>query len=137
MNILKKLGFARGNVDPCINVKKKVKSIIVYIAFSVDNNLVVGNVEAIDDAMTALKENGLVQKIMEGLQDLLSCKMKFSMDEKSSWLRQPHLINHLNEKFSKHFKDVPSQKIPGTPKFLIFRPMGESMKISMEDQQEY
>ena len=29
--------------------------------------------EAIDDAITALKGNGLVLNIMEGLQDYLSC----------------------------------------------------------------
>ena len=37
---------------------------------------------AIDDAIEALKSKGLVLKIVEGLQDYLSCKVKFSDDEK-------------------------------------------------------
>ena len=34
-------------------------------------------------------------------------------------------------------QDVWSHKSPGTPKFLIVRPMVEIEKISMEDQQDY
>ena len=55
----------------------------------------IGNVEAIDGAITSLKENRLVLKIVEGLQDYLSCKIKFSMDKKRAWLGQPHLIENL------------------------------------------
>ena len=54
----------------------------------------VGGVEAIDDAISSLKENELVLKIMEGLQDYLSCKIKFSKDKKRAWLGQPHLIKN-------------------------------------------
>ena len=41
---------------------------------------------AIDDAIEALKNKGLVLKIVEGLQDYLSCKIKFSKDRKRAWL---------------------------------------------------
>ena len=41
---------------------------IVYIALYVDDNLMVRNIAAIDYAIEALKSNGLVLKIMEGLQ---------------------------------------------------------------------
>ena len=44
------------------------------------------NSEAIDDAMTALKEDGLVLKAVEGLQDYLFCKVKFSADRMKAWL---------------------------------------------------
>ena len=49
IKILKKLGFAGGNL-----------------------NLMIDDVKAIDDVITILKENGLVMKIMEGLWDYLS-----------------------------------------------------------------
>ena len=71
-------------------VKKSVKGLL-YIALYVDNNLMVGDVKAIDDAISALKNNGLVLKVMEGLQDYLSCKIKFSKDKKSAWLGKSHL----------------------------------------------
>ena len=40
----------------------------------------IGNAVAIDKAITTLKENGLVLKVRDGLQDDVSCDVKFSMD---------------------------------------------------------
>ena len=54
----------------------------------------VGNIAAIDDAIEELKSKGLSLKIMEGLQDYLSCKIEFSNDRKCAWLGQPHLIKN-------------------------------------------
>ena len=57
----------------------------------------IGDVEAIDDAITALTKNWPVLKIVEGLWDYLSCKVKFSMDKKRAWLEQPHLIDNCTK----------------------------------------
>ena len=65
------MGFVGGNVDSCPYVKKSVKG-IVYVTLYVDDNLMIDDVKAIDNAITALKENGLVLKKVEGLQDYLS-----------------------------------------------------------------
>ena len=65
---------------------------IVYIAWEVDDSLVVGDIAAVDDAIEALKNNGLVLKIMEELQNYLSCEIKYSDNKKHAWLGQPHLI---------------------------------------------
>ena len=43
----------------------------------------VGNAEAIDEAIEALQKNGLVLKIVEGQQNYLSFKVGFSLDKKS------------------------------------------------------
>ena len=59
---------------------------IVYIALYKDDNLMEFDVEAIDDAILALKYNGLILKVMEELQDYLSCKITFSKDKKRAWL---------------------------------------------------
>ena len=67
----------------------------IYIALYVDDNLMVGCLEAIDEAIAAIKENGLVIKVLEVLQDYLPCKVRFSLDEKRTWLGQPHLIKNL------------------------------------------
>ena len=50
VKILKKLGFIEGNVVPCLYIKKSVKS-VVYIVLYVDDNLMVGNMVAMDDAI--------------------------------------------------------------------------------------
>ena len=54
--------------------------------------------------ITALKENGLVLKIMEGLQNYLSGKIKFSMDKKRAWLGQPPLIKTLKRNLVNAFR---------------------------------
>ena len=71
---------------------------------------------------------------MEGLQDYLSCKIKFSDKKKHAWLGQPHLINNLENKFGGLVNHIQSHKTPSTSKFLIVRLMEEIKKISIEDQ---
>ena len=66
---------------PCLYVKKTEKG-IEYIAFYMDDNLMVGNIEAIDEVTVAPTLKGLILKIVEGLQDYLSCKVRFSGDKK-------------------------------------------------------
>ena len=132
----KEFRFVGGNVDPCLNIKKSTKG-IVYIALYVDDNLMVGDIKAIDDAIAALKNNGLVLKIVEELQDYLSYKVKFLMDKKRGWLGQAHVIKNLEKKYGKCVHDVQSHITLGMPKFLIGRPMVESERNSTEDQWEY
>ena len=79
---------------------------IVNVALYVDNNLMIGDKTAIDDAILALKNKGLVLKVVEGLQDYLSCKIKFSEKKKHAWLGQPHLIKNSKSKFEKLIKYV-------------------------------
>ena len=64
--ILKNLGFVGGNFDPYLYVKKSSKG-IVYIALYMDDNLMVGDVEAISHAISSIKSNGMVLKVVEGL----------------------------------------------------------------------
>ena len=125
------MGCKGGNVDPCLYVKKSAKC-IVYIAPYVDK-FMVGNVKVIDNTTAALRSNGLVLKVMEGLHDNLFGKMKFSTDKKRAWLGQPHLIKNIDMKFGELVKSVCSHKTP----FLVVRPIEESEKISMEDQWKY
>ena len=66
---------------------KKSANSIVYIALY--DSLMIGNIATIDDAIRALKNKGLVLKIVEGLQDYLPCEIKFSEDKKRAWLGQP------------------------------------------------
>ena len=59
IDTLKNSRFIGGNVNPCLNVKKKAKG-IVYIALYIHNDLMVGDIKNIDNTITALKNNGLV-----------------------------------------------------------------------------
>ena len=61
-------------------------------------------------------------KVVEGLQDYLSCEIKISDDKKRAWLGQPHLVKNLESKFKELIKNVWSHKTPVTPKFLTVKP---------------
>ena len=76
IEILKNSGFVGGTINPCLYVKKSMKG-IVYLALYLDDNLMIGDFATIDDAIKVLKSKELVLKIVEGLQDYLSCKIKF------------------------------------------------------------
>ena len=71
---------------------------------------------------------------MKGLQDYLSCKIKFSKDKKRVWLGQPHPIKNMETKFGELMQNVWSHKAPDMPKLLIARPAVESKKTSTEEQ---
>ena len=73
---------------------KRVQKGTVYVAMYVDETLMLGNVDAINDAIAALKEIGQVLKIVEGLQDYLS-REKILTEKKKTWIEQPHLIKNL------------------------------------------
>ena len=126
--------FLKEKSVSCLYVKKITKG-VVYLAFYLDDNLMIGDIVTIDDAVEALKKKGLVLKIMKGLQDYLSWKIKISDDKKHAWLGQPHSIKNLEQKFGGLVNEVQSCKTPSTPKFLIMRPMEEIKKIPIKKQQ--
>ena len=95
------------------------------------------NSKATEDAITSCKNNGLVPKVVGGLHDYFSSKIKFTNNKKGACLGQPHLIKNMENKFGKCIQNIWSHKTPGTPKFLIVRPNADSEKISAEVQQEY
>ena len=72
----------------------------------------IGNSAAIDDAILMLKNKGLVLKIVQGLQDYLSCEIKILDNRKCAWLGQPHLIKNLKSKFEKLVNEVQVIKLP-------------------------
>ena len=136
VGILKSLGFVKGSIDPCHYGKKSTKG-IVHIALYVDHNLMILDITRNNDATEALKNKGLMLKIVEGLQDYLSCKNKFSNHKKCSWLGQPHLIKNLESKFEGLVQEIQSHKTHGSLKFSIVRPMEEIENISAKDQKDY
>ena len=71
VKILRKAGFIRCNIKPCIYVTKSAYY-VAYIALYVDNNSM-----ANDEVIVALNENGLVSKFVEGLQVICPVKESF------------------------------------------------------------
>ena len=108
IEILKSSTFVGGSIDPCLYVKKSMKG-IVYVVLYIDDNQMVGDIATIDDTVEALKNKGLVLKIVDGLQDYLSYKIKISDNKKHAWLGQPHLIKNLKKSWQVSQQNLESQ----------------------------
>ena len=121
-------------MDPCLYIKETTKFGRVYIALYVDDNLIVGHPEAINEVIEDLRGAGLVLKVEDDLKDYLSCEIDFSEDKKSAWLGQPHLIANLKNSFGDQVKDLREYKTPGTPHKIQVRERDENKLISKEDQ---
>ena len=136
VDILKQIGFAGGDVDPCLLVKKTDKG-TCFIALYVDDNLLIGTPSLIEDTIHQLKKHNLVLKVIGDLQDYLSCEILFSDDNKRAWLGQPHLISNLERKFGEEVKGVRKFLTPGTPGMRQIRETEEALKLSPEQQERY
>ena len=134
--ILRKIVFTGGDVDPCVFVKKSPNG-IVFIAIYVDDNLLVGYPDAIEDAIQQMKKHGLILKIEDDLKDYLSCKIQFSKDKKKVWLGQPHLISNLMGKFGKDVKKLREYKTPGTTNLNMVRNTDDKAALSKEKKSFY
>ena len=64
--------LTEGYIDLSLLMKQSMKG--EQVALCVDDNLMVCNSEAIDEAVELLQKNGLALKFINGLWDYLSCK---------------------------------------------------------------
>ena len=93
---LRKLGFVGGYPDPCLFTRKNENG-ICYIAIWVDDSLLVGHPEAIQQTIDNLKSEGFELKLDGSLDDYLSCEISFDHKKKVGWIHQPHLITKLKK----------------------------------------
>ena len=136
IQILKKLGFTGGEVDPCLFVRRTKKG-ICYIGIYVDDNLLIGDKAAIQEVIDDLKAAGLVLKIEGSLHDYLSCEIAFSKDRKKAWLGQPHLIKKLETTFGDEVMKLMKYVTPGTPGRTQVREIDKTLCLAGEKQTRY
>ena len=134
VKILKKIGFEGGDVDPCLYIKETANYGKVYIAIYVDDNLLVGHPNAINEVIQDLRNGGLVLKVEDDLKDYLSCEIDFSANKSSAWLGQPHLIKNLKNTFGERVKELREYKTPGTPHKIQIREKDKEKIVSKNEQ---
>ena len=117
---LTKISFIGGHPDPCLWMRQNKKG-TVYIAVWVDDSLLIGDSEAIEQAIKDLREEGFKLKIEGTLQDYLSCEITFNADETVGWIDQPHLITKLEKCFGDLVKDMQTYQTPVTPGETILK----------------
>ena len=69
--ILKKIGFEGGEVDPFLYVRESTEFGRIYIALYVDDNLIVGKEEAINEVIQELRDKDFTLKVDDDLKDYL------------------------------------------------------------------
>jgi hypothetical protein len=95
----------------------------------VNNFLVRGNENGINDVINGLKTYKFGLKIGDDLKDYLSCRNLTDYERKTTFIMQTHSINNLKEKFENEVNKVSDYDMPGTPRFKIVRPMDETEKL--------
>jgi len=120
ISVLKKLGFKGGYPDPCLMTRHS-KNGVVFIAIWVDDSLLVGNKNAIEETINDLKKEGFTLKVEGSLHDYLSCEIKIDKGRKMGWIHQPHLLEKLEKKFADEIKGLQRYRTPGTPGQTMLR----------------
>lgn len=109
----------------------------MFVGIYVDDNLFVGKKEEIDATVNELQNKGINLKVIDKLNDYLSCEICLSKDEQCAWIGQPHLLKNLEKHFGEYVENMQSYKTPGTPGNNIVRPKNENEKISKDMQKMY
>ncbi len=96
------MGFIKNKSDPCL-LSKWTNEDVILIGIYVDDCLVVGKEELIQEVIGGLKASGFNLKIESSLKDYLSCRVIEDSIQKSILILQPHQINNLEAKFGGEF----------------------------------
>ena len=109
-------GFKLSEADPCMLYKEDEKGVCIIIIY-IDDMLITGKEEAIDDAVKVLQ--GYFQvKDLTSLEDYLGVQIVQSDDGKKAWLGQPTIIYSLEKQFGEKVAKDKMAITPGTPEFI-------------------
>ena len=132
---LEEKGFETSQADPCLLYRKNQNGTCIIIMY-VDDMLIIGDDDAVEETTKEISENFLV-KVEDNLADYLGCEFKISEDKKRGWLGQPHIVKTLEKKFGEMVEDMKTYVTPGTPTLSLIKPEDDSGKLSEEEQKIY
>ena len=109
-------GFQFSEADPCMFYKEDEKWVCIIIIY-IDDKLIIGKEEAIDDAIKVLQGHFQVKE-PTSLEDYLGVQIVQSDDGKKAWLGQPTIIKSLEKQFGEKVANKKMAIAPGTPGFI-------------------
>jgi hypothetical protein len=107
------------------------------IGIYVDDCLVIGKHDKIDELIVELKTSGFNLKVKNNLTDYLICQLIENSELKEILILQLHLINNLEAKFGDEVKNKRIYKTPGAPRFKIVCPENDEDIIAPNLQSRY
>ena len=109
-------GFKLSEADPCMLYKEDEKGVCIIIIY-IDDMLIIGKEEAIDDAIRVLQGHFQV-KDPTSLEDYFGVQIVQSDDGKKAWLGQPTIIKSLEKQFGEKVARKKMTITLGTPGFI-------------------
>ena len=109
-------GFKLSEDDPCMLYKEDEKGVCIIIIY-IDDILIIGKEEAIDDAIRVFQGRFQV-KDPKSLEDYLGVQIEQNDDGKKAWLGQPTIIKSLEKQFGEKVAKKKMTITPGTPGFI-------------------
>ena len=109
-------GFQLSKADPCMLYREDESRVCIIIIY-IDDMLIIGKEEAIDDAVKVLQGH-LQVKDPTSLEDYLGVQIVQSDDGKKAWLGQPTIIKSLEKQFGEKVAKKKKTIRPGTPGFI-------------------
>ena len=82
-SILRKMGFSQCRSDPCLFYRKNDNGIVIVLTY-VDDNLCIGNGNALKQMLEEIPRHGLQITIEDKLTDYLSCEIQLDGSVKGS-----------------------------------------------------
>jgi hypothetical protein len=105
---------------------------VIIIGIYIDDYLVVGKEDHIQEVVQGLKASGFNFKVESSLKDVIE-----DLESKSILILQPHLINNLEAKFGQEVCNKRVYKTPGTQRFKIVRLATDDDVIDADLQGRY
>ena len=105
---------------------------LIYI----DDMLIVGTTEAVDEAIQVLQQSFEV-KAPTTLEDYLGVQVIKSKNGEKAWLGQPTIIKSLEKMFGEDVKTLRSTLTPGSPGFVGHKIVEDEDKVTDKEQALY
>jgi hypothetical protein len=131
LSTLKSMGFTENKSDPFL-LSIWINGKVIITGIYVDDCLVVGKEDQIQEVIQGLKASGFNLKVESRLKDYLSCRVIEDLESNSILILQPHLINNLEAKFGQELCNKRFNKTPGTPRFKIVLPAADDDVIDAD-----
>jgi len=134
--VLMGLGFERCPSDPCLFRRGSGEKILIILCY-VDDNLVIGKRQEIDEFLGEFKKSEFMCTLEEDLNDYLSCDIQMDPETVTGWIGQPHMVKKIEKTFGKEVTNVQNYTTPGTPGFKLLKASEESEMIEDDLQSRF
>ena len=127
------IGYTQSEADPCLYTKDDK----IFIGTYVDDNIVIGEQDEINEFIDKVKKKGLGVTVSEGMKDYLSCEVLLDYERRQGWIGQPHMVSKVKKTFGDEVHEIRMATTPGTPGKRIKSRFDEEEAIEAERQSRY